>query len=69
MMLVELVKVRAINDATWKAAMGRGGYVFCSVNGEKRRVIRARTVRGQVQVRVLSGGEQQWVVPDWVWWE
>ncbi len=47
--------IRAINDACWSAAVGSGRYIFTQVEGEKMRIVRARTTRGVLQVRTLGG--------------
>jgi hypothetical protein len=63
---MNLSTVRSINEAAQKAAMGRGGSVFCTdQSGIKHRIVRARTVQGQLQVHRLSDG--RWIVPRRVW--
>ncbi|GHO65714.1 hypothetical protein KSC_046060 [Ktedonobacter sp. SOSP1-52] len=62
-----LSTVRAINQATQQSAMGKRGYVKCQEqDGTVSRVIRARSVQNQLQVKRLHDG--RWVIPVTVWW-
>jgi hypothetical protein len=49
---MQSTKVREINEAVWEQAMKGTKSVKC----EAGRVIRARTVKGQLQVKTLGSG-------------
>lgn len=51
-----LNSVRAINEACWLAAVNsRGRTVYAEVDAEQVKVLRARTVKGSLQVRTAQG--------------
>ncbi len=44
-----------INAVCLDAAMGRGPYVYAEVDGDKRRIVAARTRKGTLEVKILAG--------------
>ncbi len=59
----QLETVREINAVCWANVNGKNGGVYCGMpNSTLYRVIRVRSVHGQLQVRTVSGS---WVIP-WV---
>ncbi len=62
-MVLQLETVREMNTACWANVNGKNSGVYCGMSDSTLyRVIRARSVRGQLQVRTVFGS---WVVP-WV---
>ncbi len=60
--------VRIINEAANSNRFGRGGGVYCALaDGTLHRIIRAKTVRGQLVVHRLNDGH--WVYPATVYKE
>ena len=55
-----LTDARKINAACLHAAMGRAAYVFADIEGEKRRIVAARTRGGLLQVKVLTEENRLW---------
>jgi hypothetical protein len=58
----QLSDIRSIHAAVWENVNGRNDGVYASLpDGSVHRIIRARTVQGQLQVHSLETG--RWVVP------
>ncbi len=64
-MVLQLETVREINTACWANVNGKNDGVYCWTPTKMLyRVIRARTVRGRLQVCTVSGS---WVLPSIVY--
>lgn len=55
-----LADARTINKACRDAAMGRGPYVFATVEGQKCRIVAARRRDGVLQVKALTAEPRRW---------
>ncbi len=62
-----LTSPREINAACLAAAMGRAGYVFAEVDGERVRIVLARRRKGRLEVKVLTGERRCWYRPTRVY--